>query len=108
MKKALLTTLALVFVCSVMLYAGGPNGPKGPKGPNCTQIEGVIVTIDSDSQFTLNDGTVVQVTDDTIILQKQVPITFNDLTVGITVKVCGQMDGDILIACKICVKCDGK
>jgi hypothetical protein len=102
MKKTLLTTLALVLVSSVMLYAGGPKGPK------CTQIEGVIDSIDASNMQLTIDGLTIQVTEDTIILQKQAPITFEVLTVGMTVKVCGQMEGDILVACKICVKCDGK
>jgi hypothetical protein len=105
MKKTLLTTLVLVFVCSVMMYAGGPNGPKGPK---CTQIEGVIDSIDEGTmQLTIDDLT-VQVTNDTVITLRRDPITFDNLEVGMTVMVCGQMDGDILDACKINVKYKGK
>ena len=112
MKKVLITALCLVMVGSVLLSAKGPNGPKGPKGPKdgeceCVQIVGVITDISGvvlPVDLTIDDEVVVTVNELTIIKEKKDLLTVGQLEFGDLVKICAQVDGDGLIACKINVK----
>lgn len=75
---------------------------------DCTQLEGEITSIDPvELQIVVNDVT-IQVTKDTILKMSHQLITFEDLEVGQTVKACGTMDNDVLVAKKICVKYGGR
>jgi hypothetical protein len=74
----------------------------------CTELEGEITSIDPVELTLVVDNVTVQVTKDTIIKMKTQLITFEDLKVGQTVKVCGTMDNDVLVAKKICVKYGGR
>ncbi|HUW19077.1 MAG TPA: DUF5666 domain-containing protein [Sedimentisphaerales bacterium] len=104
MKKVWIMTLAFVLVSSVLVTAAGQKG-----GPNRTRIEGVITDIDSASQQLSVAGVTVQVTPSTVITMKDELLSFDDLSVGMTVVVCGMTDeDDILWAHSINVKYCGK
>ncbi len=102
MKKVLITALSLVLVGSVLLSAAGPKSPKGEEC-ECVKIEGVIVGISEDS-LTIDDGSEIIVTEDTVITEKGKPLAVNLLEVGDLVKICAQDDDGVLVACKINVK----
>ena len=112
MRKVCKTALFLVFVSSIFVTAAGPKG-----GPEIVRITGVITGItpdipDGDTGQIIVNGTTVQVTLDTVITitvkkEKEV-ISFGNLAVGMTVKVCGKIVDDILLADKINVMYGGK
>lgn len=74
----------------------------------CTEVEGEITSIDPVELQIVVDNVTVQVTKDTLIKMKHQIITFEDLEVGQTVKACGTMDNDVLVAKKVCVKYGGR
>lgn len=78
----------------------------------CTQVEGQITAIDAPaSQLTLAtpDGSVVvQVTPDTVIKMGATQLAFADLKVGMTTRVCGAWQDDVLVANSINVRFQGK
>jgi hypothetical protein len=95
MKKVWLTALGLVMLASILAAAACPI---------ITRIEGVITAIDPDSEQLTVDGVVVQVTPNTEITMKDEVISFDVLAVGMTVRVCGVMEEEILKAHKVNVK----
>jgi FlaG/FlaF family flagellin (archaellin) len=99
MKKALIVALSFVLAASMATAF---------QGPKSTRIEGQIAAIDAANLQIVVNGVTVQVTTNTLIRMKDVPITFDDLKVGMTVVVCGLMDGDVLKAHAITVKYLGK
>jgi hypothetical protein len=106
MRKAGILALAIVLAMPVLALAKGPHGPKGPGGG--PQIEGAIESIDSAAEQIVVDGTTVQVTPDTVIKMGKDELSFDELELGMTVIVCGQWDGAILLAHQINVKYKGK
>ena len=86
-----------------MTMGAGPN-----PNPGGVRIEGVIGAIDPGSQQLLVGDVTVQVTPNTIITMGSEEILFDDLAVGMTVVVCGKVEGDLLFAHKITVKYKGK
>jgi hypothetical protein len=99
MKKiSILTLVLLLIVCTGAMA----------KGSKLFQTTGVISEIDSANQQIVVNGISVQVTSTTLIQMQREPISFDDLAVGMTVKICGKLDGDILYAEQITVKYLGK
>ena len=75
---------------------------------DCIKVEGEIASIDPvEKQIVVSDLT-IQITADTVIKTRTKILTFEDLEVGQTVKACGEMDNDILVAKKVCVKYEGR
>jgi len=112
MSKVWKTALFFVLVSSILVTAAGPKG-----GSAIVRITGVIAEIDDTVQqlsvaVSETEMITVHVTDDTVITltikKVKTVITFDDLAVDMTVKVCGQMDDDVLVADKINVKFGGK
>ena len=103
MKKVLMMGLCFVLVSSMLVAAAGRKGE-----PKATRIEGVITAIDAANQQLSVDGLTVQVTPETVIMMQEQVLSFDDLKVGMTVVVCGMMDGDVLKAHRIMVKYGGK
>ena len=108
MRKVAILTLGFVLVTSTLVLArGGPN-PAG------TRIEGVITDIDYTDQWIVVADVTVQATADTVILMQPcgggaaIPILFEDLALGQTVRASGLMDGDELVAKKIMVRYGGE
>ena len=99
MKKALIMALGFVLAASMVTAV---------QGPKSTRIEGQIAAIDAANLQIVVNVVTVQVTPSTLIRMKDVPITFDDLKVGMTVVVCGLMDGNVLKAHTITVKYLGK
>jgi hypothetical protein len=111
MSKVWKTALCFVLVSSIMVTAAGPKG-----GRDIVRITGEIAAIDAANlQLSVDDGqivTIVQVTEDTVITVtvkkvKEV-IPFEELDVEMTVKVCGKMIEDVLVADQINVMYGGK
>jgi hypothetical protein len=110
MSKVWKTALCFVLVSSTLVTAAGPKG-----GRDIVRITGVIAEIVSVDQLSVDDGqtvTIVQVTEDTVITVtvkkvKEV-IPFEELAVEMTVKVCGKMIEDVLVADQINVMYGGK
>ena len=73
----------------------------------CVEVEGKIASIDPVAMQIVVDDLTIQVTATTIIKMKTTVIKFEDLKVGMTVKACGEMDGGVLVAKKICVRYGG-
>ncbi len=99
MKKSLI--LSLIFLSTALMLTAG-------SGVTITRIEGKIEAIDSANLQLIVNGTIVQATPETLIRMKDMPISFNDLKVGMTVRVCGILDGNVLKAHAITVKYLGK
>ena len=99
MKKVWMITLVMLLVSPMLVTAAGPKK---------VQIEGTIDAVDAANQQITVGDVIVQATPDTAITMKDQVISFDDLKVGMTVRVCGKMDGDLLIAEKINVKYLGK
>lgn len=99
MKKFLV--LSLVFLSTALMLTAG-------SGVTITRIEGKIEAIDSANLQIIVNGTIVQATPETLIRMKDMPISFDDLKVGMTVRVCGISDGNVLKAHAITVKYLGK
>ena len=99
MKKVWMTALVILLVSPMLVIAVGPKK---------VQIEGIIAAIDTANQQITVGDVIVQATPDTAITMKDQVVTFDDLKVGMTVRVCGKMDGDLLIAEKINIKYLGK
>ena len=99
MKKSLV--LSLVFLSTALMLTAG-------LGVTITRIEGKIEAIDSANLQIIVDGNIVQATPNTLIRMKDTPISFDDLKVGMTVRVCGILDGNVLKAHTITVKYLGK
>jgi len=95
MKRTLwIMALGTILASSILVTAAGPRN---------TQVTGIITAIDSAAQQILVGGVTVQATPTTLFTMKTTSITFADLKVGMTVKVCGKwdIDGDVFIAQKI-------
>ena len=109
MRSAGALVLGFVLVTSALVLAKGPN--PSPAG---TRIEGAITAIDPVAQQIVVADVTVQATADTAILLKPcgggeaIPISFEDLALGQTVRASGLMDGDVLVAKKIMVKYGGE
>lgn len=86
-------------VVAIALLASGAVGAVGG-----TRIEGTISAIDAGVQQLLVADTTVQVTEQTVIKRNGQTITFEDLTVGMTVAACGTMQDGVLVASRITVK----
>jgi len=99
MKKSLVLSLVFLAVVSMLTASSGVT---------ITRIEGKIAAIDSANLQLIVNGIIVQATPTTIIRIKDIPITFADLKVGMTVRVCGIFDGTVLKAHTITVKYLGK
>ncbi|MDH4271505.1 MAG: DUF5666 domain-containing protein [Candidatus Aminicenantes bacterium] len=99
MKKTLVLSLVFLAVVSMLTASSGVT---------ITRIEGLITAIDSANLQIIVGTTAVQVTPTTIIRIKDIPITFADLKLGMTVRVCGIFDGNVLKAHTITVKYLGK
>ena len=107
MSKVWKTALCFVLVSSILVTAAGPKG-----GPVIVRITDVITDINpGDLQIVVGETT-VQVTPETVITltvkKVQVVIPFEDLNVDMTVKVCGKMIEDVLVADQINVMYGGK
>jgi len=88
-----------------MLIVGLAGGLAWACSPgDGTSIEGTIEEINAEVQQLVVAGTTVQVTEDTVIKKNGQVLAFEDLTVGLTVAVCGTMEDDVLIAHRITVK----
>jgi len=78
----------------------------------CTQMDGQITATDlASSQLTVSTSqgsVVVQVTPSTIIKMGANQIAFGDLKVGMTIRVCGNWQDDLLVAERINVRFQGK
>jgi len=112
MRKVCKTALFLVLVSSIFVTAAGPKG-----GPEIVRITGVITGINDVTQqlsvaVSDTETIIVQVTDDTVITltvkKVKYELEFEDLLEGMTVKVCGKIVDDILLADKINVMYGGK
>jgi hypothetical protein len=103
MRKQWVIALCFVLMSSILVTAAGPRG-----GPKKVQIEGKITTITANLRQITVGGVTVQVTDATAITMNDQILSFDDLKFGMTVRVCGKMDGDILIAEQINIKYLGK
>ena len=104
MKRAGILTLGFVLAASTLALAVGPLPI-----PECVRVEGVITAIDGDAQqIVLDTGAVVQATPATVIRMKRDLLTFDDLAVGQTVRACGLMEGDVLIANRITIRYGGE
>jgi hypothetical protein len=81
----------------------------GAAGPRRVQITGEITAVDSVSQQIVVGDVTVQVTPDTALtMGVDSAIGFDDLAVGMTVKVCGKWDGAVLVAERVNVMYGGK
>jgi len=101
MKKVMVLSLAFLFVMTpVMLAADQSPAWKWAR------VQGEITSINSVDKQIVVDGVTVQVTSFTVIMMLQVPISFDDLVVGMVVRAVGVMDNGVLLARKINVKCD--
>lgn len=105
MRNVWITVLCFVLASSILVIGECEN----------VSIGGVITAIDSGtSQITLDDETTVNAADAIITIagksteKGQTVIDFEDLDPGMTVQVCGIMDGDVLVANKINVKYGGE
>ena len=110
-RKFWIMALGVTLAGSILVTAAGPRR---------VQITGAITAIDAatetdpaqitvqttDEEVTVE--TVVQVTPATVLTMKGEPITFSVLDVGMTVKVCAKLVGDVLVAEKINVMYLGK
>ncbi|MEN6425903.1 MAG: DUF5666 domain-containing protein [Phycisphaerales bacterium] len=102
-KKLWITALCVTLAGSVLVTAAGRKS---------TQITGTISAINDATQQIIVNGVTVQATDDTVITittrKVQVPIAFDDLDIGMTVRVCGKVIDGVLVADKINVMYGGK
>lgn len=101
MRKQWILVLVALFLATAFVYADGPNPAK-----KWTVIRGEITDIIAADEQIIVDGVTVQVTEDTVIMENKVEITFADLEIGMTVKVRGVYDNDVLVAKKINVMGD--
>ncbi|MCP4246118.1 MAG: hypothetical protein GY778_03630 [bacterium] len=85
----------------------GPGPGPGTPLPGCVRIEGLIGQIDASAQQFTVAGTVVQVTEDTVLKMRGQLITFADLAVGQTIAVCGLENDDLVTANRVTVKYGG-
>jgi len=99
MKKSVVLSLVFLAVASMLTASSGVT---------ITRIEGQIAAIDSVNLQIIVNGIIVQATPNTLIRMKDTPITFADLKVGMTVRACGILDGNVLKAHTITVKYLGK
>jgi hypothetical protein len=97
MRTAGILALGMLLLAP-LAFAGGPN-PGAP----AVRVEGVITAIDAGAQQIVVSGVTVQITPQTTLVMKGVPIAFEDLAVGMTVRACGLMSGDVLVAKNVSV-----
>ncbi len=91
MQKVVLTVVLALAVSAPALADG-------------VQIVGVITNIDYDAKTFDIGGTTVQANAQTIIRQNGRTIAFGDLEDGMTVAVCGTLEGNVLTAKRITVR----
>jgi hypothetical protein len=89
---------------SVALTVSGGAGQTAVRGTGSVRIEAIITAIDAELLQLVVGDTTVQVTASTLIWRQGQTISFGDLQVGMTVAVCGFMDGDILVAKRVTVR----
>ena len=103
MQKAAILLLALVLMAPALAFARGPS-----PAPQVVRITGVVTAIDSANQQIIVAGVVVQVTPNTLIQMDGAEVSFETLTEGMTVRVCGHVISDVLFADKINIMYKGK
>ncbi len=102
MRKVGLTALAVLLVAATLATAGDTPCRQG------VRFAGQITAIRPDAQQIVVGEQVVQVTEDTVILQNCRPITFDDLQVRMNVMGYGTRgDHGVIIAQKIMVMMHG-
>ena len=93
---------------TVAMVVGNDPGKATARGTGTgigsLRIEAPITAIDADLLQLVVDGTTVQVTANTLIRMQGRAITIGDLELGMTVAVCGILDGDILVANRVTVR----
>jgi hypothetical protein len=95
-RKLWVMALGVMLVNSMLVTAAGPGR---------VQITGVITAI-GDQQIVVDDVT-VQVTPTTLITMRTTEIAFDDLALGMTVRVCGKMSDSVLVADRVNVMYNG-
>ncbi len=99
-RKLWIMTLGVTLVSSILVLGAGPRK---------VQITGEITALDPGSQQLMVGNVTVQVTPDTALtMGVSGAIEFDDLAVGMTVKVCGKWDGGVLVAERVNVMYGGK
>ncbi len=104
MRSAGILALGMMLLASTLVMAAGPK-------PGCpaVRVEGTITAIDATDHQIVVAGVIVQLTPDTVLTMKGMPITFEELAVGMTVRACGLMDDEgVLVAKNVSVMYLGK